>query len=301
MTDPDLDRLAARSIRAQSAPPTPPRRSGFSWLLVTLFFGFSLGILANPWFERTIRSQLPAAFRTADDPRLTALASRVAALETLPAVTAAATLDPALADRLAALEARATAAPDDGSARRLFLLTMARRAVDQGRPLAPVAPALRATFAAQDAAAVDSLDALAAFPTSLAGLRQRLATLRAPAAAPSTAPAPAGGDLLDRVQDRLGTLVQERKAPPPTATAATRATLLLRADAALAAARPEDAATLLSALPADPALSRWIADARRLAAALAALDRLDRLALEAPPAPPPPAPLPPLPPGTPLS
>src|SRR3546814_2330767 len=38
---------------------TRPRRSVLPWILTFASLTFALGLLANPWFEREIRSRLP--------------------------------------------------------------------------------------------------------------------------------------------------------------------------------------------------------------------------------------------------
>jgi hypothetical protein len=79
-----LDRLRNRPI----VPVARPSRGIFAWALVAALLAFALGLIANPWFERSVRSRLPGFAPTvaptvAD---LAALDARVAALEIRPAV-----------------------------------------------------------------------------------------------------------------------------------------------------------------------------------------------------------------------
>ena len=109
-----LDRL-----RARTASTTPPRaeRAVFPWILSAVLLAFALGLIANPWFEQRVRSQLPG-FAAASAPAdaaavgqhamLTALQARVAALESRPAAAplGIAAVPSDAAERMARAEAR---------------------------------------------------------------------------------------------------------------------------------------------------------------------------------------------------
>lgn len=88
-----LDRLRARVVR----PAARPERSVLPWLISAVLLAFALGLIANPWFEQGVRSQLPRL-----GPALTPPATALAAAP--PAATTAAIAR--LQNRLAALEAR---------------------------------------------------------------------------------------------------------------------------------------------------------------------------------------------------
>ena len=81
-----LDRLRAGRV----TPPPPPQRAVFAWSLTAALLAFALGLIANPWFERSVRSHLPgfAPTVTPTVADVTALEARVAALEARPAVKA---------------------------------------------------------------------------------------------------------------------------------------------------------------------------------------------------------------------
>lgn len=80
-----LDQIRARGVSPAPAPP----RAVFAWVLVAALLAFALGLIANPWFERSIRSHLPgfAPTLTPTVADLTAIEARVAALEARPART----------------------------------------------------------------------------------------------------------------------------------------------------------------------------------------------------------------------
>ena len=105
------DLSAARLDRLRSGRPTPPPsppRAVFAWLLTAVLLAFALGLIANPWFERSVRSRLPG-FAPTVSPTIAdvdALETRVAALEARPAVRVAggAVADPAASERVARVE-----------------------------------------------------------------------------------------------------------------------------------------------------------------------------------------------------
>jgi uncharacterized coiled-coil protein SlyX len=99
-----LDRLRA----ARVPPPSSPPRAVFAWLLTAVLLAFTLGLIANPWFEHSVRSRLPgfAPTLTPTVADVDALETRVAALEARPAVRPAApgAADPAAGERVARVE-----------------------------------------------------------------------------------------------------------------------------------------------------------------------------------------------------
>ena len=80
-----LDQMRARGVSATPAAP----RAVFAWVLVAALLAFALGLIANPWFERSVRSHLPgfAPTLTPTVADLGAIEARVAALEARPART----------------------------------------------------------------------------------------------------------------------------------------------------------------------------------------------------------------------
>jgi hypothetical protein len=92
---PSLDRI--ERMRSRPAPTKPPSRPVFPWILAAVLLAFALGLIANPWFERSVRSNLPGFAATTlptvadlDSARekVTALEARVKALEARPHVVA---------------------------------------------------------------------------------------------------------------------------------------------------------------------------------------------------------------------
>jgi hypothetical protein len=306
----ELDRLAARSLAAReaaAAAQAPGRpRALWPWALAGLLFVFALGLLGSPVLERELRSQLPPALQAEGsapaDPRVDALIERVSRLEAegaRPAATAAVPKDVnALALRLQAVESRAVAAESndmnliarldalaaevartssavvetDGRTRDLFLLSVARRMLEAGRPLTPIEGVIDTRFRASDAVAVDALAAWSAAPQTKRTLASRLEAL-------AEAPAPADSDgWWSRLKARLAGLVTVR-GEKATVAADNRA-LMAQARAAMAAGDVGLAVSTLGAGNWPPAVREWIGDARALVAAEEALGRLESDALE---------------------
>lgn len=96
-------------MRSRSVPPqVPPRRAVFAWALTAALLAFALGLIANPWFERSVRSHLPGFAPTVAPTMadLAALDARLAALEARrPAAGAVAGPDAGAGERLARVEA----------------------------------------------------------------------------------------------------------------------------------------------------------------------------------------------------
>lgn len=310
----DLDRLAARSLSARKTRGSPGKeRSLWPWLIAGLLLALLLGMIASPWFERQVRSQMPEALQpeplVAQDPRVDGLQSRLEKLEARPPVapqsitgTAPSDAIVPLASRIAALEAQAAALQStdatmasrleqlavdlqrtsgaaeagDRQVRDLFLVSVARRMVESGRPLGPVLAALSARFSAQDAAAIDSLMRWSSVPHTRETLAARLKTMDATAdVAAGAADAPG---FWGRIMMRISGLVTVRDGTGPgpvesDGLAAAR-DALEGGDVALAAAG-------LQRAPASASRDAWLADAKALIAAEAALDRLEAMLLDA--------------------
>lgn len=87
--DPGRDYSSARLDQMRSRPVPPaarPQRVVFAWILVAALLAFALGLIANPWFERSVRSHLPgfAATVAPTVADLAAFDARIAALEARP-------------------------------------------------------------------------------------------------------------------------------------------------------------------------------------------------------------------------
>lgn len=297
------ERLRARlSDRPAAAP--PPRRSVVPWVLAGALFVFLAGMIANPWFERSIRARLP--FGSA--PVVTAPASPVAAPTVAPAPSGTVAAMPP-GERLARTEARietsaeqlardaeridrlnaevaalsarleseagrteaastaAVAAAD--RAQGMIAILLARQAIESGRRLGSVENVLRASFDARYPQAVASISALGAAPVTLAMLQRDFARLN-----PAT-----NGAQLDWWQ-ALTTTVRSMVSRPGDAAQASHDA------AALALARGDVAAAAnhLRRLPPprSPAVTAWLAAADRLQAGLAALNVLETAAITLP-------------------
>ncbi|MBU6164640.1 MAG: hypothetical protein KGQ52_00755 [Alphaproteobacteria bacterium] len=100
------ERLRAR-LMGQPATPAPgaARRSLLPWAVAAAVLAFAAGLIANPWFEQAVRGRLP--FAAATQPDQPALEQRLAALEkrapSAPVVAA---------ERLARTEARVESSTD---------------------------------------------------------------------------------------------------------------------------------------------------------------------------------------------
>lgn len=325
-TDDPLDRLAARSIaaseRTQGRAPPPAKRSLLPWVLTTGAVAFSLGMIANPWFEASVRSRLPgqlqdpvAAINTADEARLKALEGRVATLEAQPTeaqpakaqmlpAPLAGTVPDGLGARLSTLEKEVArlAEADLGVGARidllaatagnsiagqnqikeLFLLSAARRFVEVGRPFGAYERVLTQSFSGRDPAATDALAAWSSAPHSRDSL---LARLREPDAVEPAVSPPAETGWWDRLVARLSGVVKVRSEDALASDPQTRQ----KAESALASGDLGLAIATFDLLPPSRTRDLWLADARRLMAAEQALDSLETQLLAVPPADPVPA------------
>ena len=109
------DRLRARLAGQPIRLTPPPRRAVLPWILTAMLLTFALGLIANPWFERSVRSKLPgftgiaaaAPEVVANRAEITALEARVQALEARPVQRLLApTATTGANERVAAAEAR---------------------------------------------------------------------------------------------------------------------------------------------------------------------------------------------------
>lgn len=102
-----LDRLRARSVAGGPAPAAA--RSVTPWIAVAVLLAFALGMIANPWFERSVRSRLPGFAPTVAPTvgDIAALQARIAVLEARPSAPASVAGNGAAvpSERLARVEA----------------------------------------------------------------------------------------------------------------------------------------------------------------------------------------------------
>jgi len=309
-----LDRLAARSLaaaeRSARPVPAPAKRSLLPWIITTGAVAFSIGMIANPWFEANVRTKLPVQLQRngplEGSAQMQELEGRVRALEASKEAGIKGLAQPVdtislgLAARIAAVEAASQklanedanvgsrvdrlasdlAANADASVsgqvavRELLLLSAARRLVETGKPLGILEAPVVQSLGLRDRSATDALVAWSKAPIDREGLQDRL---EEPVAAP-VAPPVVGGSWWDRLLGRLSGVVQVREADTPGAAMEVR-------EAAVAALKSGDLTRAIAAMElaqVSEVRDRWLADAQRLLAAEDALDRLETLLLATP-------------------
>ena len=301
------ERLRARLSGARPTPAPAPGRSIVPWVLAGSLFVFSAGMIANPWFERSVRGQLPFAAATAPVTIATAdvklLQARIDQLENEEAETAPAgerlarteakletstaqlTRDGERIDRLTsevgglaarveteagrteAASASAIAAAD--RAQGMIAVLLARQAVESGRRLNGVEIVLRQSFEPRYPQAVNAVAALGTAPATLASLRRDFVGLTRPANG-------AGLDWWQSLSLAVRSAVS-RPADAPQAPREAAAAALARGDVAAAANHlrrlPE---------PRGAAITGWLAAADRMQAGMAALTTLESAAIMVP-------------------
>ncbi|WP_353218045.1 hypothetical protein [Sandarakinorhabdus sp.] len=306
------ERLRARLMSPPASAARGPRRSLLPWTITAVLLAFSVGIIANPWIEQTVRGRLPFLPPAAETAEAAALAARLQALERrLPATVSAAGQPIVAAERLAATEARVDSSTDqiERDARRIDQLTAqlseiaSRLAVAETRDAALIA-AIKGTADRAEAMltvlllrrALDAgrpLDGLlpAARRLFTPGNEAAVAALVAVSAQPVSRAGLARelAGLADAGQasarpdwwQALMVRVQSAFSGAEAGSAAAQARQ------ALARGDIDRAAALLRASPAtraDPQVRAWLASATRLRAAEAALAELESVAADAVPA-----------------
>lgn len=311
------DRFRAR-VAAQQLPVPRAPRSVAPWVLAALLFVFALGLIANPWFERGVRSQLPGfALADGDGPQIAANRARVGAIdarlrvvEARPAARTPGTPGGNDNERLAAVEARLDGlerAQAAGTAR-IDALTSSVAALtgrvdaSAGQTVLTLQAARADADRAQGALAVlaarRAIEAGRAAPALAASLRTLFGRGAGPAveavaaltAAPVTTAGlraglmrlrgvPAtGGGWWSDLRAGLAGIVTVRD------RGSDGGDVLAQADAALAAGDVARAVAAIERLPASPARDAWLASARRLRAGLVGLASLEDMAVATRPA-----------------
>lgn len=293
----------------------PRRRPIAAWLIAAVAVAFAIGLLANPWFERNVRSRLPGMRSTASDvaadQTIAALQARIDSLEARQGAPAQRALnDPAASAEiagvaeaqettetdLAALRAEvaelrgrtdstaAAAAEGAERAQTALLVSALRRAVEHGRRLDAYEPALRARFGVSHPNETAALLSLGRQPVEGGSLSHGLAR-----ALPAIERADAEGrGWWESFRHGLAGIVAVRRAD----NAALDPQSQLRFAMARAEAGDIDAALrIVGGLPPSSrrALAGWTAEAKRYAAGMNALATLEAAALNAVPAAPAPA------------
>jgi len=261
---------------------------GFSPLMTKIAIGagaFVLGVGGTAgllWYTSPAPKPAPAAV-VAVQP--------VAAPAALPPATDVATLsarETMLAGRLDQLETRLrdvdngarTASSYASQAERLMIAAAARRAIERGMPLGPIAPQLRRRFGEAHADAVGTIIQAADQPVTLEDLRLGLDAI-----APRLTSAPDVG-IMARLRDGLGDLIVLRQSDTPSPRPADR---LRRARRTLGEGQVEAALAEVARMPGAPAATSWVGFAKGYINARAALREIEAAAMDAAPAPPKPA------------
>lgn len=294
------ERLRARLMTQGTPGPKPTSgRSGLAWALAAALLAFAAGLIANPWFEQTVRSRLPFVSDAAA-PDTSAMETRLAALEqrkaTTPVVASerlartearvesstdqiqrdAERIDKLtgqvaqLTARLAAEEARdaAVMATTQGAADRaeaMLTVLLLRRAAEAGRSLDALLPATRRLFEGDYAGEVSALAALSAAPVTRARLGRDLGALS------DAAPGAARPNWWEALTRRVGSAFSSNEAAGPVASAQS---YMQRGDVVGAAAALRRA----PALRGNPTVRGWLVTADRLLAGEAALAALEAAA-----------------------
>ena len=302
------ERFRAR-VAARPIPMTPPaRRSIAPWIVAALLLVFALGLIANPWFERSVRSQLPG-FAAVDAPadlrplaaRLDTLEARLRAVEARPAGTVA---RGGPDERVAALDARlgvleraqaAATARVDTLTNGVAALT-GRVDASAGQTVLTLQAARADADRAQGALAVLAARRAVEGGRAAPGLEGPLRTLFASRLGPAVdavgallgAPATPGSLRAGLARLRGGSGTAPRgwwdsltAGFADIVTVSDRAgtgDLYAQADAALAAGDAVRAEALVARAPASAARDQWLAASRRLRAGQAGLAALDEAA-----------------------
>ncbi len=286
------------------------------WLLAAVLLTFALGLIANPWFERTVRNRLPFAEdvrRESNAGRIAALDAKLTAIEARSSTAAA----PMPSERLARTEARVDVTGDQiardtqridqltrdiaalaarveanntriaaiadtskaaaDRAQAVLAVQLVRRAVEAGRPIGPLDEALRQSFEARYPAAVQAVSALGAAPVTLPMLRRDLDALRGrPAASRS---ADSGRSWLQAFSDTVSGVFVSAAPVPAVSPFDAAAAALNRGDLAGATSQVRRVAD-----PSRPAVTAWIAAAERLRVGSESLTTLETATALLPPA-----------------
>ncbi|MBC7505106.1 MAG: hypothetical protein H7267_05215 [Sandarakinorhabdus sp.] len=302
------ERLRARLSGQRAAPAPAPRRTVLPWVLAGSLFVFTAGMIANPWFERSVRGQLPfagtsaAVTETVDVKKLQAridqlegedaatsdapAGERLARTEAkIEASTAQLARDSERIDRLTSNVGGLAARVETGAGRTeaasasaiaaadraqgMIAVLLARQAIASGRRLNGVETVLRQSFEARYPQAVGAVAALGGAPVTLATLRRDFAGLAPPVNG-------AGLDWWATLSQAVRSAVS-RPGDVPLAPREAAAAALARGDVAAAANQlrrlPE---------PRGAAVTAWLVSADRLQAGMAALTTLETAAIMVP-------------------
>lgn len=177
-----------------------------------------------------------------------------------------------LEDRLSRLNLQATAASGNAArAESLLIAFAARRMIDRGEPLRYLDDQLRLRFANAQPAAVETIIEFSRNPVTLDQLSARIEAL-----SPQLTQSMEEDSGWTKFRRDLGDLFVIRRDRSPSRSPKAR---IDNAQIMLTARRIEDAIAQVQRLPGADAAERWIADARRYAAAQKALDLIETAAM----------------------
>jgi hypothetical protein len=309
------ERLRARLASRPLNPAPAPRRSILPWVLAGGLFVFVAGMIANPWFESSVRGRLPFAQGkiVADTGELAAINERLARIEGVAQVASpvvqterlarteaqietstdqlareATRIDKltsevaALSAKLEGEQARGEAAAQTAQvaaerAESMLTLLLTRRAIDAGRPLGALEPPLRRAFDQRYPDAVKAIVALGTAPVTPAGLQRDLKAMSA-----GLSGRPAAGARVSWWDALTGTI---SAAIAPSSAGAGPQGPVDSANALMARGDVAGAASQLRRLPGPhpAALTNWLAAVDRWQAGSAALATLETAVVLAPP------------------
>lgn len=260
---------------------TKPRRGVWTFLFLPILF-FLLGIAGAAFAMHHWGSLDKLLHPVPENQPVLNTAPPATPKAALTAPTPAPASDPALDERVAAIESRideinARAAAASGDANRaegLLIAFAARRALDRGQPLGFLEGMLRERFGGNDATSVAQIIASAQRPVTLAQLQDGLAILR-----PQLVTHAPDQSVWQGFKEQLSTLFVVRKADQPSNIPADR---LSRAEHALEQGQVDSAAAEVARMPGAARANDWLGQARRYVLARNALDRIETEALLTP-------------------
>jgi hypothetical protein len=253
-----------------------PKRSRFVSTLVMVAVAFVAGLIAmgyllTNWGTAADFLRRPAAVLSPQPEAPPAPPATRAVALPVEAPVLAARID-ALDERIARIEARASAASGNASrAESLLVAVAARRALDGGGQLGYIEALLRDRFGRSHPQAVATIISAGRQPVTLLDLQAGLTRLAPALTGPSD-----DASWWDGVRRELSALVVVRRADTPSPNPVDR---LARAHDALEAGRVDAALAEVARLPARAAAADWMAAARRYVLARTALDRIESAAL----------------------
>lgn len=299
------ERLRARLSSRPASVDTAPRRGILPWVLAGGLFVFIAGMIANPWFESSVRGRLPFAQGkvVADSGELAAINERLARIEGTSQVASPVVQTERLARTEAQIETSTDQIARESSridkltrevaglsakveaeqgrteaaqsateaaalrAESMLTLVLVQRAIESGRPLGALETPLRRSFELRYPDAVKAVVALGTAPVTPKTLERDFSVM-----APALSGRPVPGTKVSWWDALTGTVsAAVSPASPgrgPQGPVDTAAAALARGDVAAAVAQ-------LRRLPRSQALNVWLANAARWQAGSAGLTTLE--------------------------